>query len=301
MANAQFKAEYYAGKDLAQAVYLVDSTGTLYVSSALSAALPAGSNLIGGVNVVDSGGSNKLAVDASGRLTLIPNSSVNVAQLNGVTPQLDGGSSNRLGVSLYGKNAAAGDTPFLLDSGGRLNVIQTIGGSAISATNAEPNISNIQQLILNAQGFTATTGKIAAAANMAAQFWVPNTSTKNVLIWSVRSGYSNANQSAQFTYLTAQDANITGAGSTNDSANFLNLKAGGAAAASGATLIHNGGIASTSGTPLDFVPTPLNAVTEYLSAGMFILIPAGTAAGLAIYQATTAAGSWSMTVRWVEF
>jgi hypothetical protein len=33
MANAQFRAEYYAGRDVAQAVYLVDATGALYVAS----------------------------------------------------------------------------------------------------------------------------------------------------------------------------------------------------------------------------------------------------------------------------
>ena len=182
-----------------------------------------------------------------------------------------------------------------------LFVAQSQNGAVLSATNPEINISNIQQLILNGQGFSATTSKVTAAANMAAQFWVPSSSTKNVLIWSARSGYSNANQNAQFTYLTAQDANITGAGSTNDSANFLNLKAGGSASASGATLIHNGSIASTSGTPLDFVPTPFTGATEYLSPGMFILIPAGVAAGIAIYQATTATGFWSATFRYCEY
>ena len=184
---------------------------------------------------------------------------------------------------------------------GGLNPSGVIQGMALDALGNLGNISNVQRLILSGQGFTATTGKVTAAANMAAQFWVPNTSTKNVLLWSVRSGYSNANQSAQLAYLTAQDANITGAGNTNDSANFLNLKAGGAASASGATLIHNGGIATTSGTPLDFVPTPFTGDTEYLSPGMFLLIPAGVAAGLAIYQVTTATGSWSATFRWCEY
>ncbi len=224
-----------------------------------------GSALAGGLN--PSGVIQGLAIDAQGRLLL---------DIQAV-----------LGAALSASNP--------------LFVAQSQNGAVLSATNPEVNISNIQQLIVNGQGFTATTGKVAAAANMAAQFWVPSTSTKNVLLWSMRSGYSNANQSAQLAYLTAQDANITGAGSTNDSANFLNLKAGGAAPASGATLIHNGGIASASGTPLDFVPTPFTADTEYLSPGMFLLIPAGIAAGLAIYQVTTATGSWSATFRWCEY
>jgi hypothetical protein len=42
----------------------------------------------------------------------------NLTQLNGTAPQLDGGSSNRLGTSLYGKNSTAGDTAIKVNSGG---------------------------------------------------------------------------------------------------------------------------------------------------------------------------------------
>ena len=182
---------------------------------------------------------------------------------------------------------------------GGLNPSGIIQGLQVSSLGDLSTLTNIQRLILAGQGFSVSTGKVTAAANMAGQFWVPSSSTKNVLIWSVRNGYSNANQSAQLAYITAQDTNITAG--TNDSANVLNLKAGGPAPISGMTLFHAGGVVGPSGTPLDFVPTPFTADTEYLSPGMFILIPAGVAAGLAIYQVTTAAGGWSFTVRFVEF
>jgi len=183
---------------------------------------------------------------------------------------------------------------------GGLNPLGIVRGVEVDTLGNVGTISNIQSLLFAGQAFNASTGKVAAAVNMAAQFWVPASSTKNVLIWSVRSGYSNANQSAQLGYITAQDTNITGTG-TNDSANFLNLKAGGAAAASGATLFHNGGVAGPSGTPLDFLPTPFTQNVEMLSPDMFLLIPAGTAGGIAVYQVTTATGSWVFTVRFVEF
>jgi hypothetical protein len=223
----------------------------------------------------------------------------NIKQIGGQTPTLD--NTTILATSMRGKNSVAGDTPVLVDASGRLQQVQILGSSVLSATNPEPNISNIQQMILSGQGYSATTGKVASAANMAGQFWVPNTSAKNVLIWSVRTSYSNANQTEQLQYLTTQDATLTGAGSVNDSANFLNLKGGGGAAASGATLIHNGGIGSATGTPLDFFDTPLTGGIELLAPGMFILIPAGTAGGIAVYSVTTAAGSWSFTVRFCEY
>jgi hypothetical protein len=253
-----------------------------------------GSALSGGLN--PSGVIAGLNLDAGGNLKTVASGSpaetpVNFNQVNGAAFS----NTNPLFVDLVRVLGAA------LSAANPVFVSQSLGGAVLSATNPEPNISNIQQLIMNGQGFSATTGKVAAAANMAAQFWVPSSSTKNVLIWSARTAYANANQSGQLTLLSAQDANITGAGNTNDSANFANLKAGGSAAASGATLIHNGGIAATSGTPLDFFGTSLSQGVELLSPGMFILIPAGVAAGLGIYEATTAAGSWSATLRWCEY
>jgi len=55
------------------------------IATNTGAAIPAGSNNIGGVEVIDAAGTNKLAIDSSGRVTLVPNQSVNTAQVNGVT------------------------------------------------------------------------------------------------------------------------------------------------------------------------------------------------------------------------
>ena len=231
-----------------------------------------GSALAGGLN--PSGVAQGLSVDATGKLNVnasVSSGPTNITQINGAT----------------------------LSASNPLFVAQSQNGAVLSATNPEINISNIQQLILNGAAFNYSTGKIAAAVNMAGQFWVPASSSKNVLIWSVRTGYSNANQSEQFDYITAQDTNITAG--TNASANVLNLKGGGAAPASGATLYYNGGVAGPSGTPLDFLPTPFTTNVELLSPGMFLLIPAGTAGGIAVYSVTTATGSWVFTVRTVEF
>lgn len=214
---------------------------------------------IGNVEVLDGGGVNKLAIDASGRLTLV----------------------NTLASPLA--------------------VAQTLNGAVLSATNPEPNISNIQQLILNSQVFSCSTGAVAAAASMAGEWFSANTSTKNVLIWSIQVGYSNANQSLQFTHLTAQDANITGAGVTHVIANALNLKDGGSGPQASVSMDYNGGVATTSGTPVGFYPSPFTQVIELLSPGEFRYIPSGTAGGFAVYQTTTATGKWGITVRWAEF
>src|SRR6266700_650039 len=59
---------------------------TVDASGNLQAKLAAGTALVGGVNLVDSGGVNKLAIDSSGRLTIVPNQSINLAQWSGATP-----------------------------------------------------------------------------------------------------------------------------------------------------------------------------------------------------------------------
>ena len=58
----------------------VDASGNQLVK------LASGAALAGGVNIIDAAGANKASVDVSGRLTLVPNQSVNAAQWNGATP-----------------------------------------------------------------------------------------------------------------------------------------------------------------------------------------------------------------------
>ncbi len=61
------------------------------VSLASLPSLAAGTANIGGVEIFDSAGTNKLAIDGSGRLTLVPNSSVNVAQVAGTATSVNAG------------------------------------------------------------------------------------------------------------------------------------------------------------------------------------------------------------------
>lgn len=162
----------------------------------------------------------------------------------------------------------------------------------------EPNISNIQQFIMNGQCFSWTTGELVAVANEAVQFWIPSSSAKSVLIWSVHLTYSNASQNNQFQWVTAQDTNIA----TPVTPGALNLKAGGAAFASGALFtVAASGEATPTGTDIDYLVNPVNQTAELFSAGEFRYIPAGTAAGIAIYSSTTGAGKYGVTVKWVEF
>lgn len=179
-------------------------------------------------------------------------------------------------------------------------VSQIVGGSPISATNPEINISNIQQLILLGQSFSWTTGELASLANEGVQFWVPSSSTKTVVLWSVHLGYSNASQNNQFQWLTTQDSNIA----TSVTPAALNMKAGGSAPSSGVALTTSAsGAATPTGTDMDYLINPLNQTIELFSPGEFRVIPAGTTggAGIAIYSSTTASGKYGVTVKWVEF
>jgi hypothetical protein len=81
--------------------------------------------------------------------------SQNLTQLNGTTPQLDGVSLNRLGVSLYGKNSAAGDTSLAVDSSGRLqdNIAQIGGNTVVTA-----GVNGLQAVGGNAASGASDTG-----------------------------------------------------------------------------------------------------------------------------------------------
>ena len=319
----------------------VDNAGNLNVNASVSSG-PTNITQINGaaasatnglpVSGNNSGALAVIAVDGSGRLVLVPNTSFNLAQIGGVAPGLD--NTNEQRVSLYGKNAAAGDTPLLLDAAGHLlpdvidrwarqlgqvDIARTLGaaisasnplfvaqsqnGAVLADTNPEINISNIQQMILNGKGFSCSTGKIAAAANMAGSWFSPNTSTKNKLIYSIRMFYSNANQINEARLITADDANITAGTSVIGQA--VNQKVGGAApeavdAMHYASAVTAPAIAAAT-EPYDLAEIQAALLLEVVQAGSFIYIPAGTAGGIACYSATTASGSWAMTVKWVEY
>ncbi len=235
-----------------------------------------GSGLVGGLN--PSGAIKALSVDASGNLNVnasVSSGPTNITQINGAA----------------------------LSASNPLFVAQSQGGAVLADTNPEINISNIQQMILNGKGYSCSTGKIAAATNLAGSWFSPNTSAKNKIIWSVRMFYSNANQINEARLITADDANITAGTSVIGQA--INLKVGGSAPEAVNAMHYASAVtAPTVGAatePFDLAEIQAALFLEVIPAGGFIYIPAGTAGGIACYSATTASGSWGMTVRWVEF
>lgn len=128
MATTAPNVEYQdAGKPVGSGIYLTDpSSGTPVGSSANPLAVNATVSLTATSVAIEDGTmpSQKLAVDASGRLTLVPNSSVNVAQFGGfnvatgtgasgsgiprVTVSSDSAPVAQAGeVALYGSNPTA--------------------------------------------------------------------------------------------------------------------------------------------------------------------------------------------------
>lgn len=258
------------GKPVAQPYYLVDANGNPISSTGLP--LP--------VNVTaGSISAENPSVSATG--AAVPADATYIGGVNG---------GNLLGIAL--------------DSGGRQYVVQTVGGNPLSATNPEPNISNIQQLIMNGQGFSVSTGKQSAGVNAAAQFLVANTGAKNVLIYSILLAYTNAANMHQVQLITATDANITG-GTGHATPTAQNNEQGSATTPQAATVftyctaIANSGVAT--GNPLSAPVIALNVTYEVLTNGQFILVPPAAAGGVGIYLQTTAAGQFSITVKWVEF
>jgi hypothetical protein len=191
----------------------------------------------------------------------------------------------------------------IVDAAGRWLVSQTLGGSPLSDVNPEPNISNIQQMILNGKGFSCSTGKVTAAANMAGSWFSPASSTKNKIIWSVRLFYNNNSQVNETRLITADDANIVAGTSVIGQA--INLKVGGAAPEAVNAMHYAGGVTApavaASTQPFDVAEIQAALFMEVLPPGGFLYIPAGVAGGLACYGATTAAGFWTMTVHWTEY
>jgi hypothetical protein len=277
---------------------LVDSAGTNVagvdgsnrLKTIISSALPAGAAILGQIKLVDTGGANQLAIDGSGRLTLVPNSSVNVAQIAGVAPGLD--NTNEQRVSVYGKNAAAGDTPFLVDASGRLqdNIVQW-GGTAPGINNPVITEDQVRFWINNGQGYTATTTKLTAGGAITGGLSVfnPNASGKTLLILAIRYMVGN-NNFDQVNFTTSDPALGT-------SVTALNLKA---AAAAGVAVCSSANTnVAPAGTQFATVGGASNVMNQMLFPDTFIIIPANN--GLAFYSNLSGANSWFVDITWVEF
>lgn len=265
----------------------VDSSGRLYVNVNSLPALVAGSALIGGVELYDSSGVNKLAIDASGRLTLVPNSSVNVAQIGGATPQID--NSHELGVSLYGKgNGAAGDTALLLDALGQMTIEQFV-----------------QYQIMAGHGFMATTGYLAVGANNAfvALQMAANSISKNVLVYSILIGNGAGLETDGRIYMAnvaTADTNLTTTLTAgNMQANSATTSALTTLACSPANTTQTSGFVGTNSTT--WLATA-NTQLELLAPSKFLFIAKSSAGSIEIAQKkSTSTNSALISVFWVEW
>src|SRR5215468_2171970 len=92
--------------------------------------IPISSVYIPGVGLVALQGSTNSNTDGSTNTSTPAN--MNLTQIGSVAQVLDNTSTPR--ASIYGKVSAAGDTPVLLDSAGRvISVIQAVGGTSLAA------------------------------------------------------------------------------------------------------------------------------------------------------------------------
>ncbi|MBX5455901.1 MAG: hypothetical protein IRZ31_03285 [Thermogemmatispora sp.] len=267
---------------------LLDSAGRQIVNINSLPALPSGSNLIGQVRLADGNGSNLLAIDGNGRLQLVPNQTINVAQIGGIAPGLD--SSNELRVSNYGKSSSAGDTPILLDSAGRTQVnIAQWNGAAPSVSNPVFVRQQFNEWLGNGQGYSVTTGKqtSTATATTGLSLFNPSSSGKTLLVFSAR--VAEAASSWHQLNLTSSDPAL---GTTLTP---LNLKAGGPASVASASMSNNN--LTPVGSQIDTLLLVSNTTIDFLSNGTLIILPPGN--GLALYVATSS-NSWAAVLKWLE-
>jgi hypothetical protein len=156
--------------------FLLDASGRLYVNVNSLPALPAGSNLIGTVELADSAGTNKLAIDSSGRLTLIPTQTVTLnagSNLAGGVNVVDSAGTNKLAVDSSGRltlvpnqvvEIGDGTTPtqkLAIDSSGRLTLIPNSSVNVAQINSQTPTLDNTTILATSMRGKVTTAGDTA--------------------------------------------------------------------------------------------------------------------------------------------
>jgi hypothetical protein len=279
---------------------------------------------------------NELAIDASGRITLVPNSSVNVAQIAGVAPGLD--NTNELRTSIYGKNAAAGDTPLSVDSAGRItSLLQVVGGTALAADQSN-SILRVSLYGKNAAAgdnviSTDGSGRLQTANYIGGsavgrdnpypsadqiRLWIANgqgfgvTSGKQTAAGAITAGFSlfNPNGSGKNIILFSLKWMVGNtsftplyiistdvAGWTSLTASIFNRKAG-SGTASIATSNYNNTNVTPAGNQADITGSASNAGAQQLQDGDAIYIPPNQ--GIALHPSLTSANSWFVAAAWVE-
>lgn len=157
--------------------------------------------------------------------------------------------------------------------------------------------ANIGKLILNGQSYAATTGQVTVGGTsitVGVGLFNPANSGKNILIYSLR--FSNAGGSSMLNlYTITSDPAYASALTVN------NLKVGGSASAIASHITYQNAATTVVGTVLDVGELPQASHVEQLTNGSAILLPSGSATGLAIYDFVANAQAWSATFKYVEF
>jgi hypothetical protein len=125
---------------------------TLASDSTGQVALAAGSALVGTVEIADSAGTNKLAIDASGRLTLVPNQSINNAQIAGTTMSVNQGTADNGTQRVINAGAATGTKSSVASSASSVTIL----ASNTSRKGAMVYNDSTQILYLDLSGGTAS-------------------------------------------------------------------------------------------------------------------------------------------------
>lgn len=206
---------------------------------------------------------------------------------------------NADGSALVGGLTSSGTgKAFATDSNGNLNTNLLAGGNPLAPTNPAIVEMNLQTWTRNAQVCSATTTRLLASAaqNCGASVFNPATSGKNILIFSIKMGLNNNLIAGQVTLTTADPAFGT-------AMNCLNMKAGGPASVLVAanSLSYVNGAATQSGTVFDFFQAPAGDFREALLNNKVILLPAGSANGVALFPSIPASGYWVVTITYVEY
>jgi hypothetical protein len=178
-----------------------------------------------------------------------------------------------------------------LDAAGNLKV--TSGGNPV--TNPTITEDQMRAWIANGQGFSASTGILNSASgtnNYALSIFNPNTSGKNILIYSIQVANGSGGMTAILQRVTADPAFTA--------VTPLNAKLGGSASAIAGHVSQATSNQTLSGT-YDQVITIANTTMELLTNGAAILLPNGSNNGLVAYIQTYSAAINSILMRWVEY
>ncbi len=178
-----------------------------------------------------------------------------------------------------------------LDAAGNLKV--TSGGNLV--TNPTITEDQIRAWIANGQGFAASTGMLNSASgtnNYALSLFNPNTSGKNILIYSIQVSNGNGGMTAILQRVTVDPAFTA--------VTLLNAKLGGSASAIAGHVSQATSNQTLSGT-YDQVITLASTTMELLTNGAAILLPNGSNNGLVTYIQTYSAAINSILMWWVEY